>query len=388
MLSRVAAPYHGYGGMQKYISSLSEQLVKQGLQVEIVLSTTDENPEIVRKEHAGICYTFLPPRISEGLFPFWYSYHLFSKRASDYLAEADFDLLHAYGFPAFFYLLRGRRKPVVIQPFGSESFKTKSLEKLANYVMWYAQSRYSMQKAEAIASEGKAQSDEIARIYGVNKEKIFLLPDGVDIRKIRDYLEKSELKREDLGLREDDLVIVNVNRLEENKGVRYLIEALPEIKKAVGQVRLIMIGAGSHEGNLKLQIDSLGLLDTVIHLKDVEESELFGYLKLADISVTPTLFEGLPIVLLEAMACGLPVVTTDISDNSQVVKDGENGYLVPAADASAITEVVVRIWQGKDMKRMGKKSLEVVAEYDWDRIAERAAGEYATILSQSRKMES
>jgi glycosyltransferase involved in cell wall biosynthesis len=385
MLSRVAAPFHGYGGMQKYIFSLSEHLVEKNIRVEIVLSATDRNSEIVRKEHAGISYTFLPPVIFEGLFPFWYSYHLFSRRASEYLAQADFDLLHAYGFPAFFYLLRGTRKPVVIQPFGSESFKTKSLEKLANYVMWYGQSRYSMHKAEAIASEGKAQSEEIARIYGVNREKIFLLPDGVDIRKTSDYLEKSELKREDLGLGEDELVIANVNRLEENKGVRYLMDALPEIRQAVGRVKLMVIGAGSLEANLKSQIDSLDLSDSVIHFKEVEESRLFGYLKLADISVTPTLFEGLPIVLLEAMACGLPVITTDISDNSDLVRNGENGYLVAPADSRAISEAVIKIWQGKDMERMGKRSLEIVEGYDWPRVAEGAIAQYEKMICRSRE---
>jgi len=388
MLSRVTAPFHGYGGMQKYIASLSEHLVRQGLQVEILVSSTDRVQQIVSKEHKGITYTFLSPFIPGGLFPFWYSYHVFSKRAADYLTSIDFDLLHSFGFPAFFYLLRARRKPVVVQPFGSESFKTRSLEKLANYVMWYPQSRYSMHRAEAIASEGEAQSKEIAQIYGVNKDKIFLLPDGVDIGEIRGCLESSKLRREDLGLREDELVLINVNRLEENKGVRYLIEALPQIKKAVGQVRLIIVGAGSQEENLKSQIDSLGLSGTVLHFKNVEDGLLFNYFKLADISVTPTLFEGLPIVLLEAMACGLPVITTDITDNSQVVKNGKNGYLVPPGDSKAIGEAVISIWQRKEMARMGENSLKMVEAYDWEYISKKAVGEYERIISHKRKFES
>ncbi len=355
MLSRVAAPYHGYGGMQQYITLLSQHLIKQGVEVNIVASLYKNGREVEIREEQGVSYTLLPPYISGGLFPFWYTYHTFSRHAAKHLSHNDFDILHSFGFPAFFYLIRTERKPVVVQPFGSESFKTQSLEKWVNYLMWYPQSRYTMHKAEAIASEGEAQSQEIVDIYGVNSDKIFLLPDGVDINTITGYLKSAKLKRKDLGLGDNELVLINVNRLEENKGVRYLIDALPEIKRTIDQVRLIIVGAGSQEKNLKSQIDSLGLANAVLHFKDVEESMLFNYFKLADIAVTPTLFEGLPIVLLEAMACGLPVIATDITDNSIVVKNGENGYLVPPGNSKAISEAVIRIWKRERHKNNGRE---------------------------------
>ncbi len=380
MLSRAVAPYHGYGGMEKYIALLSRCLVERGLEVEVITSVEKEGEGGFTAEHHGVRYTLLPPYIPKNWLGFWYRYHLFSRNAARYLKIIHFDVLHSFGFPALFYTL-DKRKPLIVQPFGIESFKAPLLERMINYAMWFPQSRYTMREADAIAAEGGAQVTEITRIYGVNGEKIFLLPDGVDLSWIKRHIEEGKVKREDIGLNPDDFVLINVNRLEENKGVNYLVDALPLIRQRLKNVKLIIVGTGSKESDLMKRVRGLKLHDVVLHFKNLDEGTLFNYFGLADLSITPTLFEGLPLVILEAMACGLPVVATDISENRQVVKDGVNGYLVPPADPQAIAQAVIKAYQGGRIEEMGRASARIVEAYDWKIIAQMAIEEYEKLLA-------
>lgn len=380
MLSRAVAPYHGYGGMEKYIASLSRCLAEKGLEVEVITSVEKKGDDGHEAKHDGVEYTLLPPHIPNNWLWFWYRYHLFSRNAARYLRTIHFDILHSFGFPAFFYALN-REKPLIVQPFGIESFKAPLVERMVNYAMWFPQSRYTMQKADAIAAEGEAQAAEIARIYGVSGERIFLLPDGVDLSRIKRHMGERKVKREDIGLTHDDFVLINVNRLEGNKGVNYLIDALSLIRQQLKNVKLIIIGTGSKESDLMEQVRDLKLHDIVLHFKNLDEDTLLNYCGLADLSVTPTLFEGLPLVILEAMACGLPVIATDVSENRQVVKNEVNGYLVPPADSQAIAQAVVKIYREERIEEMGRASAKIVEAYDWKIIARTAMEEYERLLA-------
>jgi glycosyltransferase involved in cell wall biosynthesis len=97
---------------------------------------------------------------------------------------------------------------------------------------------------------------------------------------------------------------------------------------------------------------------------------------LADISVTPTLFEGLPIVILEAMACGKPVVASNVTEVPQVVKHGVNGFLVPPRDPRAIANAVLEIYDKDLIEVMGRESRRIAENYDWEKIARATIGAY------------
>lgn len=382
MVSRVVAPFHGHGGMQRYIAELAKHLTMLGQKVEIVASITDRSATKQSEKINGIDYTLLPPFFKGNWIDFWKQYRAFSKNAASYLAQTDCDIVHGFGFAPYGYLKTKKRKPVVIQTFGNESFKTKGLEKLTNYAMWYPQSRWSMANAEAIASEGANQSDEIKQIFRIPGDTIFDLPDGVDLRAIDNHLKNSKMNRRRLGFGDDDFIIINVNRLEENKGVDYLIEAMPKIVKEITQARLVIVGSGSKEIEILAKLDELGLRSSFKHFKDIDDDLLFNLYGLADVAVTPTLFEGLPIVLLEAMACAKPVVTTSISDNAKVVKNDVNGYLVPPADPTKLAAAVVEIYRHQHRDQMGIESRRIVTAYDWQIIAKKALAKYRELVGQ------
>lgn len=384
MVTRVTAPFHGFGGMQRYIAELSKHLTMLGQDVEIVAAVTEDTQKQSKFVKNNIRYTLLPPYFTGNWIDFWKQYQEFSRNAADYLIGSGCDIIHGFGFAPYSYIKAKSRCPVVIQTFGNESFKTSGLEKLANYAMWYPQSRWSMVHADAIASEGAAQTEEIKKIFKIGGKKIFELPDGVDLKRIDSCLKNSKVNRRKLGWQDDDYVIINVNRLEENKGVEYLVEAMPLVVKEIPSAKLIIVGTGSREEALISRLDELGLHGSFRHFKNIDDALLFNLYGLADVAVTPTLFEGLPIVLLEAMACSKPVISTMISDNARVVKNEANGFLVPPKDSAKIASAVVEILRRPNREQMGMESRRVVTAFDWPIVARTALAKYRELTGMSQ----
>jgi len=376
--TRAAYPYHGYGGMERYFFSLAKHLTQQGVEVEILTSLDETNRQSTN--YKGIKYVFVPPnfRRTKVFSVFYLNYHYFNSMACKYLKNINFDILHGCG-GVLNYLLFDKRKPTVFQPFGLEQFKGKRFSKIYNHIASYPFTSYAVKHADAITSEGDLQTQEIIDLFKVPREKIFTLPDGVDLNLIQRYLENTKVTREDYGIQDADLVLMNVNRLVSNKGVPYLIDALKCLNEELN-VKLILVGSGPEEEKIKGQIKSLRLEDKVVHFKNIPDEKMFPLYTLADISVTPTLYEGLPLVVLEAMACGKPIVASNVSEVPQVVKDGENGFLVPPSNSKAIADAVLKIYDKDLIEKMGKKSRAIVKDYDWSNIAKMAIRKYEELI--------
>jgi len=126
----------------------------------------------------------------------------------------------------------------------------------------------------------------------------------------------------------------------------------------------------------------LSLEDKVKHFKNIPDKLMFQLYTLADISVTPTLYEGLPLVVLEAMACEKPIVASNVSEVPQAVKDGINGFLVPPRNPKAIADAVLKIYDKNLFMKMGKASKKIVKNYDWSRIAKMAIKKYEELIGK------
>ena len=131
-----------------------------------------------------------------------------------------------------------------------------------------------------------------------------------------------------------------------------------------------MVGAGPLRGELEALAKDLKINSAVSFSGWLPKSELPGVYRLADVFVLPSADEGMPNVVLEAMASGLPVIATKISGNEELVKDGENGYLVPSGDARALADKLEFLINNKNLSgELGKKSLEIAGKYSWESVA-------------------
>lgn len=183
----------------------------------------------------------------------------------------------------------------------------------------------------------------LVRDAGGEADKIQVIGNGVDVEKFSP-IEQAEARRR-LGLPVDAKVLVTVGGLVERKGFHRVIDCLPEIIANDVDVHYVVIGGGSPEGDmseqLRAQVRTLGLESRVLFTGPVAPAQLAEKLSAADVFVLSTRNEGWANVFLEAMACGLPVVTTDVGGNAEVVCRPELGHIVPFGDHDALRDALI-----------------------------------------------
>jgi glycosyltransferase involved in cell wall biosynthesis len=179
---------------------------------------------------------------------------------------------------------------------------------------------------------------------------------------------------------------LGVGRLVPKKGFDVLVEACAILKRRGFHFETAIVGEhGEHEAELRQQIDANGLNDHVRLIGPLEQSRLYTEYQRADVFCLPCRVldngdrDGLPNVLMEAMACGLPVVTTPVSGIPEIIKDGQNGTLVPPEDAEALANAIQRISSDRMLARnLGRAGrLTVLERFDGDKTAMELAALFA-----------
>jgi len=152
--------------------------------------------------------------------------------------------------------------------------------------------------------------------------------------------DRRSLKR-DLLLPENAFVVGAVGRLSAEKGHRYLLESVPTLLRQIPHLKVIVLGEGRERANLERHAKDLGIEDAVI-FKGFQ-SDVRPWIQAVDVVVNPSLTEGMPNVILEAMALGTPVVASAVGGVPDLIRNGETGLLIPSADSAALAENVLRV---------------------------------------------
>lgn len=209
-----------------------------------------------------------------------------------------------------------------------------------------------------------------AEKMGVERDRIAVIPSGIDSehfnRENSEIKERASALREELGIT-DEIVLGYTGRLFPAKGLTYLFSALKRIEDKHPNILLLIVGDGAQRNELEIMAKNLKVRTIFVGW----QRNTAPYYSLMDIFVLPSLFEGLPNVLLEAMAMNLPLVATSVGGNPDVVQDGENGFLVPARNDSRLASVLKKLVADNDLRlQMGGLSRRKVEEqYQWSKTA-------------------
>lgn len=198
---------------------------------------------------------------------------------------------------------------------------------------------------------------QLALSLGIAPDKVRVVGNGVDLAKFRPMLR--DQARAQLGLPTDVPVLVSVGGLVERKGFHRVIELLPALRRQHPGLLYLVVGGSSPEGDmtdmLKRQVSDAGLDDAVRFLGPLSPERIREPLSAADVFVLATRNEGWANVFLEAMACGLPVVTTDVGGNAEVVCSPTLGTVVPFGDADrlrdALSHALTHPWDAAVIRR-------------------------------------
>lgn len=220
-----------------------------------------------------------------------------------------------------------------------------------------------------------AVSAREARQHGFSPGQIVLIPNGVDTRRFRPREQYADARDR----------IVCAGRLIAGKGIDTLIEAFAQLRSDLPGLRLDIVGDGPQRGSLVEKAAEAGCRDAVSFHGEVQDVERFFDNRC--VFVQPSLSEGMSNVILEAMACGLPVVATRAGASPDIVRDGANGVLVDAGSIVQIRGALHRVISDEDFaRRLGTKARKTIEEnYAIDIVAERYSELYHDLLKSQRE---
>lgn len=192
-----------------------------------------------------------------------------------------------------------------------------------------------------IITVSKTSKELLCKRYGIKGHKVEAILNGIFLEPFTDLQVNQIKKRRELGLKEDDTLIGVVARLDDHKGHKYLVDAAPRIIEAIPSAKFLLVGDGYLRDVLISQSKKLGVYDHFLFLGHRDDvPEILGIL---DLFVLPSLWEGFPFVILEAMASRRPIVASQVDGIPEAIEDGKTGILVPPRDAKRLTDSVIYV---------------------------------------------
>jgi glycosyltransferase involved in cell wall biosynthesis len=218
----------------------------------------------------------------------------------------------------------------------------------------------TLKNADAIITASHATYNEAKKITG-NKQKIHLIPNSVDPKRFNPHIDPSTLKQK-LQI-ENKSIIFALRNHEPVYGLKYLIKAFKIIKQTKKNITLIIGGDGSQRNHLETLTKQLGIAKDTIFTGKIPRDEVPQYYSASDIVVIPSLQEAFGLVVSEAMACGKPVIGSNIGGIPDQITNGYNGFLVTPKDHKLIAKKILYLLKNpKERKIMGINGRKTVLE--------------------------
>lgn len=324
-----------------------------------------ERLEVLQKEGGGLPVMWRKNRLARlTLIPFFIAHCLAVTRFA-----RDCDLIHANWTLSGIAAWSGQmfhKKPYIVTVQGSDVYQAARIP--------FAGILTEMALNEAgrvlTLSHSLAQA---TRSLGVDSQRIEILPNGVDIERFH----PSTAERQPY--------ILFVGSLIERKGVKYLIQAMPQILRSFPDYRLVIVGEGPQLGQLCRLVSSLSIDKGVDFVGPKSPCEIHEWMQHATLFVLPSVEEGLGVVLLEALASGTPCVATLVGGIPDVVSS-DVGILVPPADSDALAGAVLRLLEDRHLWDTMSESARAraVTQFSWEMIGSRLVQIYRNVLDSKQ----
>jgi glycosyltransferase involved in cell wall biosynthesis len=203
--------------------------------------------------------------------------------------------------------------------------------------------RFTQRATRFVVGNSPSVADHLARHARIDPTRLVLVHGGIDARP---YREAQPASRAEFELADDVPLLIWTGRLDPVKGLDDLVDAVARVNRTQ-PVQLLLVGDGEQREALQLAVRESGASD---HIRFAgRRDDVPQLLRMADAFVFPSLTEGLPNALLEAMAAGLPVIATDVPGNRDLIEANATGLLVPARDRAALADAIVKIMNDKSL---------------------------------------
>jgi glycogen synthase len=363
------------GGLGRHVRKLSENLVREGVEVHVLTRGAREHP--TEEERAGVVVHRVeePPFPKDDLdrFVLWVrDMNTHMREAGTELAERIRpDLIHGHDWlvaRACEALARRLELPYLTTIHATEFGRHQGwVGKHPQSYIHRTETRMA-KRADGVIVCSHYMRGHVADVFGIDEQRVAVIPNGIDPDDLVAVDDLAALRRT-LAQPGERLVLL-IGRLVYEKGFQVALDALPRVIDRVGGVRFLVAGSGTHEAELKAQAQRLGLLEHGTFLGWIGDDLLHSLYRIADLCVVPSLYEPFGIVALEAMASGVPCIVADTGGLREVVPNHDVGLRFRSSDARSLARMVERVLTDGDLRdRLVTEASEHVLRFDWADVA-------------------
>jgi glycogen synthase len=407
LLARSVFPLHGFGGLERHVYDLARALVERDVTVTLITPPPSGGREFTPESiHPRVTTEFVPYHTfplanrrgttvldRSTAYPLWGLRA--GRRALDLVRAGRADIVHGFGASVLGYA-RARKKgaaaaPLVMNPQGLEEFGATDPSRAPLKRMAYLPLRKSVllcaEAADAVIATDKSLEPYVLQHLGIPRARMTTIPNALDLRAVDALTDAATIEalRAADGIVPGEQVLLSVGRLEESKGFHVLLRALAAVRDHGGlrdPWRWTVLGDGPYRAVLERLASELDLTGHVRFLGRVRDEDMHAWHEIATLFVHPTLYEGSSLVTLEAMAHRRAVVASAAGGIPDKVKPGENGWLVPPGDPSALAAAISGALADEPrLARYGMAGRAIVErEFSWDAAGDATVALYRRLL--------
>jgi len=389
------------GGMNVYVRELTRQLGKMGIHVDVFTRSQDDHvPHVLHELGYGNRVVHVPAGPE----------HPIPKRElADYILEfvegvkyfacekgIQYDIIHSH------YWMSGIAAEALSEAWGGTPIvhMFHTLGEMKNRIARSTEEREGeyringekqiLRRADRVIVATIAELTQLRFLYKADASKLVVIPPGVDVCHF--YPIPADEAKMYVGLKAHDRMVLYVGRIEPLKGVDTLIEAMSCLQwKEERPVHLAIIGGdpavsprqmSSEMARLQKLCDDLSVGQTVVFLGKRDQDKLPYYYSAAELVVMPSHYESFGMVALEAMACGTPVIASEVGGLAYLVKDGETGFTIPDQEPDTLCEKISWLLNDHDMHAaMSQRAVEYAQDYAWETISKQIVDVYQGLVN-------
>jgi len=389
------------GGMNVYVRELTRQLGQMGIHVDVFTRSQDDHvPHVLHELGYGNRVVHIPagPETPLG-----------KREMSEYIPQfvegikafacdkgIQYDIIHSH------YWMSGLAAAALSDLWGGTPIihMFHTLGEMKNRIARSAAEREGeyringekqvLGRVDRITVATLAELTQLRFLYKADPNKMVIIPPGVDVGHF--YPIPSDEAKSFIGLHPEDRMILFVGRIEPLKGVDTLIEAMAclKLKQDDRPVHLAIIGGDPSASpeqmttemtRLQQLCDDLGLDQSVVFLGKRDQDKLPYYYSAAEVVVMPSHYESFGMVALEAMACGTPVIASEVGGLAYLVRDGETGFTIPAEEPEMLCEKLSWLLNDEALHvKMSGQAAEYAQDYAWEKIAKQIVEVYEELV--------
>ena len=400
VVARSVFPIHGIGGLERSVYDLVRHLAMREVNVTLI-TRTPSRPVRADAIDPRVSLQFVPYRTFPGagrrgttVIDRSTAYPLFGLRAGAAAAaiveRGEADIVHGFGASVLGYARRrpALPAPLVLSPQGLEEFGATEPSRATLKRIGYLPLRRAViacaRRADAVIATDRSLEPAVRTHLGVPDTRICTIPNALDLAHVDSLAGPADGAR----LRTEAATLLSVGRLEENKGFHILAAALAALKEHSGRIarepwRWVIVGTGPLRARLERIVADAGISTNVLFTGRLDDRELHAWYEAADVFVHPTLYEGSSLVTLEAMAHRRACVVTNAGGLPDKVKNGVNGWIVEAGNASALAAAISgALGDRQRLTQMGEAGRSIVErEFSWTSAIDRTLSLYSDLLA-------